>query len=924
MDINLEEFGPVETYQGYQVIWDNATAVVFFVGYNILVCTQCKRGLMSSGIRTHMSSSHYEVDSAVAHSLEQKYCHVLLSPPEIANPPRNSCPIPFLPIVDGYSCPSCEYCIPRWANMARHLRTDHDILPIKNDLTGAKLQTWYSGHHARYFPIHENKCSRCSGSAVSHGWQISMPVRLNKVESKLEAQLRLLKQTNSFSLQPEFPTPLAGTDPYETTTLTGWLNKTRWVEHFHGIDLGRVVQIREELANQVKKDGALFMVHHTAGLVLQRCHDLIPNVSNALLCLVRQVLSGTETNNPFRRPQTAATHKRYIKCWQDFVCFLVLQSAPIFREYHLGMLRLTEVQRDLLSQITALLPNSITAVSISPETPSHNHMSLPDLILNLSLACIEHDLSTSAFDSPLIHYLAVLGINENNCAYHDAYSYTGYLASIAYSTRLLMIQSCIHLANASLASDVQLSPCEAFKKHKAKYMICNRESPMSIVLDQLGYGMAIQKGSPGRQLVIYCEDSDEIIFSGNPIRVDMIRDVLWNTLSRARDVLTQALFVPDSFEDTLQSIIPTLRDDTSCAQNGASRASQNPQVVEHLQAQIIKRFLTAAYSEDGATRLGQIFIPGTEKISPTARFKFEESRVLFLEYLLLLMHITGGGPPRGTEMSTLQFANSHIRHRNVFFLAGELLFVTSYHKGQSRYGTQRYIPRFLPPAVGRLLLAYLLYLVPFESVYLAQLYAWPPLSVERSQMLWSSGMRIWDTERLTKVLTRECGPAFGMHITTAGWRHISTAMMRLWVQNPNGCEEPGSGDTNDCEDASELQAGHSTEVANLKYACRMDICNTLSSRSIKVFGAVSHDWHTFLKLREDKCRKPTQKVLGPREDQKIAISVPESPYQTSSDTDSAVYGKRRMSKGLCASNGKRYVSENSYLARSIHITRTES
>ncbi|RPA88367.1 hypothetical protein L873DRAFT_1581899, partial [Choiromyces venosus 120613-1] len=64
-----------------------------------------------------------------------------------------------------------------------------------------------------------------------------------------------------------------------------------------------------------------------------------------------------------------------------------------------------------------------------------------------------------------------------------------------------------------------------------------------------------------------------------------------------------------------------------------------------------------------------------------ALVRFEESRVCFLQYLLLLMHMTGGGPARGTEMSTLQFSNSHLRHRNIFFLAGEMLFVTSYHKG---------------------------------------------------------------------------------------------------------------------------------------------------------------------------------------------------------------------------------------------------
>jgi hypothetical protein len=922
----LEEFGPVETYRGYQVIWDNATAVVLFVRYNVLVCTQCKRSLTSSGIGNHIRSSHYEVESAAGNSLEQKYAHVLLSPSEIPNPPHNSCPIPFLPIVDGFSCPSCDYCIANWTNMARHLRTDHGLSPRKNDLPCAKLQTWYSGQHARYFRIHENKCSSCSGSAVSESGQIGTPHGLNRVELQLEAQLRLLNQTNSFCLQRAFPTPLASTDPYETRPLGGWLEKTRWAEHFQRIELARVVEIREELANQVKKDGALFMVHQAAGLVLQRCNDLIPNVSHALLCLVRQVLSGVETNIPFRRPQTAATHKRYMKCWQDFVCFLVFQSAPVFGPYHLGMLRLTGVQRDLLSQITSLLPNSITAVFLSPETFPQDHMSLPDLIVNLSLACIEQNLSAGAFDSPLIHYLAVLGINENNCAYHDAYSYTGYLASIAYCTRLLMIQSCVHLSNASLACDVQVSPCDVFQQQKAKFMICNRESPMSIVLDQLGYGMAIQKGSQGRQLVIYCEDSDELIFAGNPIRVDMIRGLLRDILSRAKDVLTQSLFVPENFEDSLQSIISTLRDNTSCAQNGASLASQNPRVVEGLQAPMIKQFLMTAYSHNGTTRSGKIFIPGTEKISPKVRFQFEESRVLFLEYLLLLMHITGGGPARGTEMCTLQFANSHLRHRNVFFLAGELLFVTSYHKGQSRYGTQRYIPRFLPPVVGRLLLAYLLYLLPFESVYLAQLYAWPQLSGERTHMLWSSSKGLWDTERLTKVLTRECSPVLGMDVTTAGWRHISIAMMRLWVQNPTGCEEPEGENSKDSEDASELQAGHSTEVANLKYACRMDICNTLSSRSIKVFGAVSHDWHKFLKLREDKFRKPTKKILPLREPQNSDIWVHESPHMGSEDTASEPYRKRSLSNSFCASNGKRYVSDNWYFPMRIgsHILRTES
>ena len=147
-----------------------------------------------------------------------------------------------------------------------------------------------------------------------------------------------------------------------------------------------------------------------------------------------------------------------------------------------------------------------------------------------------------------------------------------------------MIQSCTHLSNESLFANVRLSPCEVFKQQKAKYMMCRKETPMFRILDQLGYGMKIQQQTGGRQLVIYSEEKNELIFSGVSIRVDMIRNLLQQTLSRAKGLLIDSLFLLEDFEETLSSIIPTLRDNTSCGYNGASLASQNPKVVQLLQA----------------------------------------------------------------------------------------------------------------------------------------------------------------------------------------------------------------------------------------------------------------------------------------------------------------------------------------------------
>jgi hypothetical protein len=53
----------------------------------------------------------------------------------------------------------------------------------------------------------------------------------------------------------------------------------------------------------------------------------------------------------------------------------------------------------------------------------------------------------------------------------------------------------------------------------------------------------------------------------------------------------------------------------------------------------------------------------------------------FLERLLLLIHMTGGQPPRGTKLIGLQHSNTaQGQHRGVFVEEGLISTVTSYHK----------------------------------------------------------------------------------------------------------------------------------------------------------------------------------------------------------------------------------------------------
>ena len=84
----------------------------------------------------------------------------------------------------------------------------------------------------------------------------------------------------------------------------------------------------------------------------------------------------------------------------------------------------------------------------------------------------------------------------------------------------------------------------------------------------------------------------------------------------------------------------------------------------------------------------------------------------FLKLLLPLVHVTGGQPARGTELTNLTFVNTQYMARNISIYQGYVCFDTTYHKGYHHTGLKR-IYRFLPPQVGEAIVYYLWLVLPF-------------------------------------------------------------------------------------------------------------------------------------------------------------------------------------------------------------------
>jgi hypothetical protein len=83
--------------------------------------------------------------------------------------------------------------------------------------------------------------------------------------------------------------------------------------------------------------------------------------------------------------------------------------------------------------------------------------------------------------------------------------------------------------------------------------------------------------------------------------------------------------------------------------------------------------------------------------------------------LLLLMHFTTGGPPRGEEYMSYLIRNTEHFDRTFYWLGGAIMTFQRYHKGANAGPPVKLIPRFLPQELNLLFIEYLLLVRPVQS-----------------------------------------------------------------------------------------------------------------------------------------------------------------------------------------------------------------
>ncbi|EXK23309.1 hypothetical protein FOPG_20056 [Fusarium oxysporum f. sp. conglutinans race 2 54008] len=206
------------------------------------------------------------------------------------------------------------------------------------------------------------------------------------------------------------------------------------------------------------------------------------------------------------------------------------------------------------------------------------------------------------------------------------------------------------------------------------------------------------------------------------------------------------------------------------------------------------------------------------------------------------------------------------------------MIVTDRDKMKAIRDNGRKVARFVPDRIGRMVVAYIAWLLPTERVLRQECQLNEPHG-EQLEYMWRDGSSsVWETDRLSKKLARVMQAGTGVRLGVGRYRAIAIEMGRrirgLVIRQLEGKMDdededenveidPITGEPVDCGGSWnivwDLQSTHGTRIARQHYAVHIGFPGKLQPEMIATFKEISKLWHQFLESAEEGKEKKVPK-----------------------------------------------------------------
>jgi hypothetical protein len=794
--------------------------------YKVLICKEHRYAIQN--IDTHLRDKH-AVAAGARKVIVSKYG--LLA---VAKPADVQQPAPFGPLfselqqpVDALLCneAGCGFISvqPTW--IRRHCNTVHSWRATageKQHWTSVKAQTFFTRRALRRYFAVRVAADETRGSRVE-------PDEPDELGDTLAWWKR--QQLKHEETQQQMEKEMAKTDR------TGWFSMTGWPGHLAGSNLKFLSHAsRLPDRDEVRLQKAAKAVN---GMV-ERCVAGLSTLARQTRRWLRGAKREEPDTKPMARLQNAASQARYARYWTRFICYSlrVVDSGGGSRGSHSGsdsdsnsdsnsdsddgdgsysgsdddnmqdarrLFRWQGQQKQLAGELLQALD--------SDDVDDHI-----ERMLRLSAAFVLQSVGDEPFNSGLIHFLAVMGIDAEMGRLLTATDFSYIPAGFVYCMRVIAVETLLPAAQRAEQGDGER---EGFLQARRQFLSDGSYTPMGAMLNMLAYGKDIAKNTGNAGNTFWSSDGRTLYMHGRPIVISKFKAMVHDVVAEAEELLWTKLMRTGRFEIPLCKV----EDNASFTKRGESFVNEHNGLDKGLEG-MLRWALGSELRRDGVWQ------------APQAR-KYLRRVDAFLEQLLFLMHITGGQPARGTEIQSIRHCNGQLQDRNVYVMDGQAVFVTRYHKSQWQWDRPKVVPRFLPGRVGQLLAVYLVHVQPFRELLTVGV-----LDGSWTDYLWADSRGPWE-QQLTRVVKRQTAMKLGTELNVRSYRHVAVSIGRRVVGSrfAAGYQEEAGEDSDDeaemDESALELQNGRTTAVGVLHYGVSINIVRNMNERSLETFRALS-------------------------------------------------------------------------------------
>lgn len=741
------------------------TLFVHYPNFQVIVCRDCKSAVVPNQVKTHLKQSHGLLTTSTRDQIT-KYVdqlqNIAYRHEDVQYPVFEEEAIPELgPALEGcFQCKECGSFRESKKGIEKHCREEHGWTSDKSRggrggfrSKPARNQPFTEGHYCqRFFKFRQwtrlFKVIATTQRAQKENHDAQTESRAEKLADEvadgLKSKLREVhrhRKVNISDVRSEM-------DP--------WLDHTSWAHHLAGFEKE---ELRASLNAAPKADAddhgtevideeenAIERACSATGRVIKKAMDVssprtIPR--SALHYVNRKETGAANNETPFYSKHEASTKKKYSRVWISLLRYLwrsqTWEKKPGYT--------LTGGQRRRLEAMQTLARRETTTLNRGSRRTCEEELEWSIVLFWASM--LDQELLDDEFQSGFLSAVAVLGLDTEDAGWVSVFNFTPKLAAIVTICKALVV----FMAYKQRQNDIDRLKDEGLSEAEAKQeavsivesvhdmvprLLCLQEyggpaSPMDRILHMKTFGMKIRFTEKARARVTWMNKCQQICIDKISFSMGDLRDALNGLWEKCQNRLTKQVFFLQHEEELPVLHLGRLFDNPSDLTEGWSflEDERNEEVLKNVRrpdgkdVESRKWLWSRVMKED---RLIRHFLHNTNmnEVTDWSKLQWNSTKVeqyfrevtIFKEELIVLCHMAGGAPARGTEIVSIRTENgeSARAQRGIFIDNGMVELVTGYHKGYSKSGQAKIIHRYLPEEVGKLVVYYLWLVEPFVQM----------------------------------------------------------------------------------------------------------------------------------------------------------------------------------------------------------------